>query len=527
MKVNRKIHKKPKENGRNPTRVYISGIGTATEGIAGLVEEELKEGVEAQQSYVQDSADFLRRLEEVGKLGEDETMFTIDVVGLYPSVPREEAREAMRRNLDGRRMKKIPTDDLLELADLVVDCNEFMFEERRYLQTEGTAIGSRLGKNYACSYMGEWEVEAMKRSVEQLKKEPRAWYRFVDDVYGIWSGPREEFEQFVKICNGIHKRIKVTYKVCREEAIFLDIKICRGENGDLQTELYVKATDRTRYLHKESDHPAHVKNGIAKGQARRLRRICSHDEDYKKYAERVKEKLVSRGYGELQVKKEMEKGLRVSKEDARRRVEKKEDERINFVTTYSAYLPNVGRILKKHGHILKKDGLEKYVEKEPRLSLRRGKNLADLIVNARAPEKDGKSGPCKKGGKECALCVMMMKEATEVEDKEGKKWKIKGELDCRTVGAIYGMWCQKCGRIVYVGKTKNRVMDRFYGHRADLKEEEEEKPIHHFKKEGHSMEDIKVVVLERVQGKDDVYRTIRERWWMNRMGTFEEENKRR
>ena len=35
MKINRKVHKKPKENGRHPTRVYISGIGTATEGIAG------------------------------------------------------------------------------------------------------------------------------------------------------------------------------------------------------------------------------------------------------------------------------------------------------------------------------------------------------------------------------------------------------------------------------------------------------------------------------------------------------------
>ena len=41
MKINRKVHKKVKENGRHPTRVYISGIGTPTEGIAGLVEEEL------------------------------------------------------------------------------------------------------------------------------------------------------------------------------------------------------------------------------------------------------------------------------------------------------------------------------------------------------------------------------------------------------------------------------------------------------------------------------------------------------
>ena len=40
MKINRKVHKKVKQNGRHPTRVYVSGIGTPTEGIAGLVEEE-------------------------------------------------------------------------------------------------------------------------------------------------------------------------------------------------------------------------------------------------------------------------------------------------------------------------------------------------------------------------------------------------------------------------------------------------------------------------------------------------------
>ena len=61
MKINRKVHKKVKGTGRHPTRVYVSGIGTPTEGIAGLVEAELQEGVENQPSYIQDTADFLWR----------------------------------------------------------------------------------------------------------------------------------------------------------------------------------------------------------------------------------------------------------------------------------------------------------------------------------------------------------------------------------------------------------------------------------------------------------------------------------
>ena len=66
------------------------------------------------------------------------------------------------------------------------------------------------------------------------------------------------------------------------------------------------------------------------------------------------------------------------------------------------------------------------------------------------------------------------------------------------VGAIYGMNCRKCQKVVYVGKTKNKVMERFNGHRADLRTEDETKPAYHFKKEGHTEEDMGVVVLEHV-----------------------------
>merc|ERR1739838_344456 len=110
---------------------------------------------------------------------------------------------------------------------------------------------------------------------------------------------------------------------------------------------------------------------------------------------------------------------------------------------------------KRHSHYLKEDGLEGYVEGVPRLSLRRGKNLADLVVNAKEKKQEGKSGPC---GKSCKLCSYM-EEVTEVKDKKGKRMKIIGKMDCRTVGAVYGMWCKKCEKIVYVGKTMNRVMD--------------------------------------------------------------------
>ena len=157
------------------------------------------------------------------------------------------------------------------------------------------------------------------------------------------------------------------------------------------------------------------------------------------------------------------------------------------------------------------------------MSSRRGKNLGDLVVNEKPKREGGRSGPSGKG---CKLCKVM-KETSKVKDKDGKELLLRGEMDCRTLGAVYGMWCRKCDKVVYVGKTMNRVMDRFNGHRADLKGTDDSKPAHHFRRNGHQEDDMEVIVLEQVSGNDDVYRVARERFWINRMGTFGEENKKR
>ena len=69
------------------------------------------------------------------------------------------------------------------------------------------------------------------------------------------------------------------------------------------------------------------------------------------------------------------------------------------------------------------EGLDKYIKEIPRLSLRRGKNLSDLIVNAKEKANKGSSGLC---GKSCKLCKFMV-DAEEVTDKRVIARQIKGE----------------------------------------------------------------------------------------------------
>ena len=56
----------------------------------------------------------------------------------------------------------------MELGEMVLSSNEFTFEGERYRQKEGMAVGSKMGKNYACTYMGKWEEEVNGRAEMEI-----------------------------------------------------------------------------------------------------------------------------------------------------------------------------------------------------------------------------------------------------------------------------------------------------------------------------------------------------------------------
>ncbi|XP_070548135.1 uncharacterized protein [Ptychodera flava] len=158
VKANPKMHKPG-----HPIRTIISGIGHATEPLAEFAELELEENVTQLNSYIRDTPHFLRRVQEEVQqpLPEGAIIFCMDVRALYPSVPRKEGMIACKQALDRRKQQIPPTEDIMEAIDTVLDNNHFEFAGQHYIQTEGTAIGSKLGMNYACTYMGTWENDLL------------------------------------------------------------------------------------------------------------------------------------------------------------------------------------------------------------------------------------------------------------------------------------------------------------------------------------------------------------------------------
>ena len=79
------------------------------------------------------------------------------------------------------------------MIELVLDNNNFSIGgSKHYTQINGTAIGSKLGRNYACTYLDSWETDLLNSSVH----EPFMYLRYIDDTFGIWLHGEEKLREF-------------------------------------------------------------------------------------------------------------------------------------------------------------------------------------------------------------------------------------------------------------------------------------------------------------------------------------------
>ena len=126
-----------------PGRPVISNSSFYRENISGFLDFHLKPIAAKVKSYIKDTNDFLRKLQNLPKLPDDVILCTIDVVGLYPNIPNEEGLLFLKKALDKRRNKTVSTESLIELAELVLRNNYFEFNDRFKKQKEDTAIGTK------------------------------------------------------------------------------------------------------------------------------------------------------------------------------------------------------------------------------------------------------------------------------------------------------------------------------------------------------------------------------------------------
>ena len=81
----------------------------------------------------------------------------MDVSALYPSVPHQEGLQSLEKALDQRSEKLVPTSFLLKLMKHVLTMNTFVWDTKLYIQTHGTAIGTKSAPTFCGLFMGDLE----------------------------------------------------------------------------------------------------------------------------------------------------------------------------------------------------------------------------------------------------------------------------------------------------------------------------------------------------------------------------------
>ena len=184
-----------------------------------------------------------------------------------------------------------------------------------------------------------------EKLLEQSQYKPWLWWRYIDDVFLVWTHGEEKLLEFVDFLNSAHHSIKFTVEYSKETVNFLDVQVIKQGNK-VVTDLYTKPTDTHQLLHRSSCHPGHTKKGIPYGQALRIRRICSEDSFFEKRLGNLENFLLDRGYNRGEIQGQFDRARGLDRNTLLDRNQKnRDDTKIPLVLTYHPAFHRVYGIL--------------------------------------------------------------------------------------------------------------------------------------------------------------------------------------
>ena len=217
--------------------------------------------------------------------------------------------------------------------------------------------------------------------------------------------------------------------------------------------------------------------------------------------------LINQGYPSKLVDDKFSKASNISRSDLL-----KPSRKATFVT-FNPNLPDVGRIIKKHLHIL--DSNPKLKELFPPNAIipyfLRSKNLEALLApscykTTREVETVVIKGYLKFKRSRCDLCANFFVESKSFlsfQTLTGEKYIIQSELSCDSKNVIYLASCKKC-RLQYVGSTTTGFRVRFRNRKSALVTNKKTCEVAvHFNKIPHTLSDFYFQCFDQLQASSD------------------------
>ena len=195
----------------------------------------------------------------------------------------------------------------------------------------------------------------------------------------------------------------------------------------LETDLYIKPTDRHQYLHYLSSQPKHTKCSIVYSKTLRVNRLCSLKKDFNYHKLNMKVWFIKRSYPESVIDKEMEKVPFSEQGQKSKKVEKEAP----FVVTYHPLLSKLSTVIHRNLYLL-------YMNKEvknvftpgPIMSYRSARKIRSYLVRAKLYllERNVSSEKC--GKSRCEVCLNIQETDKFTSTTTGESFKINHKINC-------------------------------------------------------------------------------------------------
>lgn len=186
-KIHKEINKWTVPSRIPPGRPIVSDLLSESCNIAKFIDFHLAPFSTTHPAYVKNTYDFLDKLAMITTHG-DALLISLDVDSLYTNIDNDLGIRAVTETL--ARDPKPIHPYIIKLLRLSLEGNDFIFNNKHYLQISGTAMGKTFAPRYADITLAYLEKECLQRS----NHEPKLYLRYLDDIILIWEHSETQFE---------------------------------------------------------------------------------------------------------------------------------------------------------------------------------------------------------------------------------------------------------------------------------------------------------------------------------------------
>lgn len=274
-----KLHK----TGPLKSRPIITAFNWYTRPIALVLNERLRQYTQDLPYTINSSKALLSRLPDY--LLPNQTLVTIDVKAMYPSINRAELFSVINNLQDGNPL-------INHLLSFILNNSYCHFLDQTYLQIQGIPMGDNSSVDLANLFCNA-RIDPSIAQHHLISK----YYRYIDDIFIIWNGSSQELHQALAAWNTLSSLTLELTQYSHISVDFLDVTLNLDPiTHKIHSSIYFKPISKFNYLSPSSCHPPHVLRGWILAEINRHYELTSHPTTRDCNLQVFKEHLLTRGY---------------------------------------------------------------------------------------------------------------------------------------------------------------------------------------------------------------------------------------